>query len=118
MKRELLEKLLDLTKQQAVALEEDNLKEFKKLINRKKGVMKKIDELHLEHPELKAQKEEELLKEIIDLDKKNQEEFNSQLQDAKKNLAKLRSGRQVSDVYTNPYDLSREEGILFDKRNR
>jgi molecular chaperone GrpE (heat shock protein) len=116
VKRELLNQILDLTRKQSLALQQEDIEGFGKMMEQKQVLMEQIDELHIKEPELKKQKEEELLKEIITLDKQNQEEFNRQLQKVKADLTNLRNQRQVSDVYMNPYDRSYEEGILFDKK--
>jgi ribosomal protein L29 len=116
MKKDLLQQILQITREQSVVLQEENMDEFDKLMEQKQVLMNQIDDLHVKEPELKKQKEEELLKEIITLDNQNQEEFNRQLQKVKADLTNLRNQRQVSDVYMNPYDRSYEEGILFDKK--
>lgn len=116
MKKQLLEQLLELTKQQTVALASEEIDGFERLMGQKQEVMDQIDELHRVHPELKAEKHDVVLKEIIDRDQANRAEFDRQYQEVKGKLTKMRQEQRVSHVYNNPYDVSYEEGVFFDKK--
>ncbi|MGL4346185.1 MAG: hypothetical protein ACRCTE_13385 [Cellulosilyticaceae bacterium] len=116
MKKQLLEQLLDLTKKQTVALASEDLETFECLMGQKQEIMDQIDTLHRERPELKLEKHEELLREIVVIDQSNRGEFDRQYQEVKGKLTKLRKEQRVAHVYNNPYDVSYEEGVFFDKK--
>lgn len=116
MKREILLYILELTQLQAETLKEGNIEKWTELSNQRQQKMDELDELHSTKPELESEREEELVREIIILDDKNKEEFQRQFEEVKRHLRKIRSQKQVGNVYSNPYDISHEEGIFFDKR--
>lgn len=116
MKREILLHILKLTQDQSRALDEENIELFGQLMNEKQVAIEKLEALHQAQPETKEQKEEVLLKEIVALDQENNKRFMTQFEDVKKKLGDMRAQKRVNHVYSNPYDLSREEGIFFDKR--
>ena len=123
MKQQLIEKLLELTKEQSKALQEENIEAFGELLNTRQQVMDSITELEATHPEIKQEKHQELVKELIALDAQNVTEYKRQfeevkqkLQDTRREISQMRQRQQVSSVYNNPYDLSQEEGIFFDKK--
>ena len=123
MKQQLIEKLLELTKKQSKALEEENIEAFGKLLSARQEVMDKITELEAARPEVKEEKHEELVKQLIALDTQNASEYKRQFEDVKQKLqdtrgqiSQMRQRQHVSNIYNNPYDLSQEEGIFFDKK--
>lgn len=116
MKRQILEEILRLTKLQKEALVEEDVDKFQELMEEKQVQIDKLDTLHREKPETKLQKEEELLREVVTLDQGNQKEFMRQLEEVKRKLSEMRAKKRVNRVYNNPYDVSQEEGIFFDKR--
>lgn len=123
MKQQLIEKLLELTKKQSKALEEENIEAFGKLLSARQEVMDKITELEAARPEMKEEKHEELVKQLIALDTQNASEYKRQFEDVKQKLqdtrgqiSQMRQRQHVSNIYNNPYDLSQEEGIFFDKK--
>lgn len=116
MKREILLYILELTQLQREALKEGNIEKWRELSDERQQKMDQLDELHREKPEFVFQREEELLREIMRVDHKNTEEFQRQFEEVKRSLRKIRSQKQVGNVYSNPYDISHEEGIFFDKR--
>lgn len=116
MKRELLLQILELTKLQEKALQEEDIELFGKILNDRQILMDKIDNLHKEYPELKLQKEEDVLNDIIFIDNMNNKEFKKKFKEVKNKLNQIRSRKKVNNAYNNPYDKSQGEGIFFDKR--
>lgn len=116
MKRQLLQHILELTKQQTIALEKEDIEQFEGLMAKKQEEIDKIEALHRAEPTYRAQKEEDLLIEIVNVDKANSIEFTRQFEEVQKKLRQIRSQKKVGNVYSNPYDISREEGVFFDKK--
>lgn len=123
MKEELLKDILEITKMQKEALEKEDIEAFEAFLVQKQSKIDALEELHRLHPKTKEEKHEDLLKVIISLDQQNKVEFERQLEEVKANLKKtrdqmshLRQRQYVNHVYTNPYDVSSEEGIFYDKR--
>lgn len=123
MKERLLKDILDITRVQKEALEKSDLEEFEGLLAQKQTKIDDIDRLHKEQPATKEEKYEDLLKEIISLDEANKIEFERQFEEVKRNLQNtrdemnnLRQRQYVNNIYNNPYDISNEEGIFYDKR--
>lgn len=123
MKEILLKDILEITKAQKEALEKSDLEKFEELLTQKQIKIDAIDKLHKEQPGTKEEKYEDLLKEIISLDGANKIEFERQFEEVKRNLQNtrdemnnLRQRQYVNNIYNNPYDISDEEGIFYDKR--
>lgn len=123
MKEILLKDILEITRAQKEALEKSDLEKFEELLTQKQVKIDAIDKLHKEQPGTKEEKHEDLLKEIISLDGANKIEFERQFEEVKKNLQNtrdemnnLRQRQYVNNIYNNPYDISDEEGIFYDKR--
>lgn len=116
MKRHLLEQLLVLTDQQTSALKKKDLHKFEELMAKKQRIMDEVDKLHIQNPETKLDKCEDLVEKTIKLDQKNRQEFNRQYEEVKGKLSKMRKEQRVAQVYNNPYDISYEEGVFFDKK--
>lgn len=123
MKERLLKDILEITRAQKEALEKSDLEEFEGLLTQKQVKIDAIDKLHKEQPGTKEETYEDLLKEIIRLDGSNKMEFERQFEEVKRNLQNtrdemnnLRQRQYVNNIYNNPYDISDEEGIFYDKR--
>lgn len=116
MKKQLLEQLLALVKEQGIALSNEDMERFEELMNQKQVIMNEMDVLHRAHPELQAEKHEDLLRVLIACDQENRQEFDRQFAQVKGKLSKMRNEQRVSQVYSNPYDISQEEGVFFDKK--
>ncbi|MGL4343719.1 MAG: hypothetical protein ACRCTE_00835 [Cellulosilyticaceae bacterium] len=116
MKRQLLEQLLSLTKEQTCALVGEDMAEFEALMAQKQVIMDQMDTLHRERPEIRREQCPELIGELVALDHQNRLEFDRQYQEAKEKLSKMRKEQRVAHVYNNPYDISHEEGVFFDKK--
>ena len=61
-------------------------------------------------------KKQELLKMIKVLDDENRNSFDHQLQEVKDKLRQVRLTQKRGVAYNNPYDISYEEGIFFEKK--
>ncbi|MGL4738688.1 MAG: hypothetical protein ACRCW2_14645 [Cellulosilyticaceae bacterium] len=116
MKKQLLEELLVLTKEQTSALVSEDMVQFEVLMQQKQVLMDQLDTLQREQPELRAEQYTDLLGELIALDRQNRLEFDRQYVEAKGKLNKMRKEQRVAHVYNNPYDISQEEGVFFDKK--
>lgn len=116
MKKEILEEILRLTRLQEEALGEENVEKFQALMADKQVQIDKLEALHHTHPELKEEKEEVLLRQIVTLDQANREKFMKLYEEVKSKLNDIRAKKRVNHIYNNPYDVSQEEGIFFDKR--
>lgn len=116
MRRELLEKLLELTKRQEQSIMQSEIDEAINLLEEKQRVMDEIDELNKrEHKEL-SDEEKAILASIQELDEKNRKQFNLELENTKEELRKMRQFKQRDDYYTNPYSQTQEEGLFIDKK--
>ena len=118
MKRALLQELLELTKTQKELLEKEEVDRFIELIQHRQDILDKLQELYIKNPELKEQDDSDLLDELKKVDNENREEFEGQFEEVKRKLRETRLMRKNEIQYSNPYDISREEGVFFDKRNR
>ena len=116
MRRELLEKLLELTKRQEQSIMQSEIDEVINLLEEKQRVMDEIDELNKrEHKEL-SDEDKAILASIQELDEKNRKQFNLELENTKEELRKMRQFKQRDDYYTNPYSQTQEEGLFIDKK--
>lgn len=118
MKKSLIIKLIELTKLQTLALEKENVDEFLELIDKRQEVLNQIQQLQEENPQLKEQHEESLVRELMEIDHKNRVEFEKQFEAVKGKLREIRQMKKREEQYSNPYDISREEGVFFDKKER
>ena len=117
MKRELLEKLIEITKKQQVLLEQEEVESYIELLDERQNILEQLNELYIKHPELKQQNDADLLDELKRLDEENKVEFERQFEETKRKLREVRMMKKNETQYTNPYSVAREEGVYFDKRN-
>ena len=117
MKRELLKKLIEITKKQQVLLEQEEVESYIELLDERQNVLEQLNKLYIKHPELKQQDDADLLDELKRLDGENKVEFERQFEDTKRKLREVRIMKKNETQYTNPYSIVREEGVYFDKRN-
>lgn len=118
MKKELLMELVDLTKQQTTALQEENIDEFISLLDQRQEVLDKLEVLKNEYPEIQNEHCEEILEKLKKIDNENRKEFEKQFNDVKSKLKEIRIMKNSEEHYTKKYDISWEEGVFFDKRER
>lgn len=116
MKKELINEILRLTKLQGVALEEDNTNQFTSLLEKKQICIDNINEIINNNSGVFDDEEREMLRKIAEIDEKNRKEFDKQLEAVKLQLRKIRSLKKRDNIYSNPYDVSFEEGIFIDKK--
>ena len=117
-KKEYIIELVRLTNLQAQALEKEEIEEFNRLIDERGKILDLIQELYKENPEAKKQSEDELMQELKTLDAKNRVEFERQFEEVKDKLCKVRQMKKREEHYNNPYDISAEEGMFFDRKER
>lgn len=118
MKRDLIKQLIELTKQQSIALQAEDVDKFIELLNERQFVLDKINSLYEENPQLREQHEADLVEELMATDERNKIEFERQYDIVKEKLREIRMMKRNEGSYSDPYSISREEGVLFDKRNR
>ncbi len=116
MKHQILEQLLALTKQQQQALAQDDMDTFEALLTKRQVHIDTLEQLHLEHPETKEQKETALLQELVSLEEANKKVFNEKFEEVKQKLNQIREQKKVNSLYTNVYARSQEQGIFFDQK--
>ncbi len=117
-KKQLIEQLVEITKMQQMVLEEENVDEFIRLLDKREEVIEQIQALHEANPETKDQHEEALVSQLKEIDEKNRVEFERQFEEVKKKLREVRTMKKREEHYANPYDVSWEEGVFFDKKER
>lgn len=116
MRKELLEKILQMTKRQEQSLDILEIDEFINLLEEKQKVMNEIDEINEYEPQELTSEERNILMSIKELDEKNKKCFNLELENTKEELRKMRQFKQRDDYYTNPYSQTQEEGLFIDKK--
>nr|WP_302599116.1 hypothetical protein [uncultured Cellulosilyticum sp.] len=117
-KRALIEQLIEITKLQTIALEKEDIDEYNRLLDERQVALDKIQVLHEVQPETKEQHEEELVTQLKAIDAQNRVEFEKQFEEVKKKLREVRAMKKREEHYNNPYDISWEEGVFFDKKER
>lgn len=113
MKKQWLMEILELTKLQTTALENEEIDNFEKLMQKKQTYMDQID--RGKFGELDNEEREILLK-ITEIDNTNRKEFDNQLEKTKQKLCKIRTLKKRDNVYTNTYNTAWEEGMFIDKK--
>lgn len=114
----LIQQLIKLTSMQSDALKEEDVETFISLLEDREAILAEIKVLGEKEPHEKNLAEEKLIADLIALDNENRIEFERQHNEVKNKLKEVRMMRQRENNYSNPYNVAREEGILFDKRNR
>ena len=115
----LLKLILENTQAQTHAIKDDKLEALETLITQREEVMSQVDELDKKMAITTSKGSKELLKQIITVDNSNQGLMKKGLQDVgkevdlvKKELRKLRIGRQQGASYGEEYGIYREEGVF------
>ena len=120
-KKECILELIRLTKLQSKALEIQDIELFIDLLDQRKNVLDIVEGIpqHLVLLEGEEEKEErEMMKELISLDNANKDKLGKDMEEVKEELRKIRQHKRTSDNYNNYYNISQEEGLFFDKRER
>lgn len=113
MKKQCLMEILELTKLQTTALENEEIDNFEELMQKKQTYMDQIDKGKF--GELDNEEREIVLK-ITEIDNTNRKEFDKQLEKTKQQLCKIRTLKKRDNVYTNTYNTAWEEGMFIDKK--
>lgn len=120
-KKECILELIRLTKLQTKSLEMDDLELFITILEQRKDVLDIVEGIP-QHmvllPPEEEKEERELLKELIKLDNENKAKLGNSMEEVKEELRKIRQHKKTSDNYNKRYDISQEEGMFFDKRER
>jgi hypothetical protein len=116
VKKALINEILNLTKLQGVALEDDAIDEFASLIEKRQVCMDKIDEIINLDASVLDDEDKQILLQATEVDQKNKKEFERQFEDVKIQLRKIRDLKKRDTIYSNPYDTSVEEGVFIDKK--
>ncbi len=117
-KKECILELIRLTKLQTEALERDDIDLFTSILDQRQEVLNIASGIPKHEDVLLIEEEEALKRELIELDNANKIKLNSSMEEVKGELRKIRQHKKTSDNYNNPYDVSQEEGMFFDKRER
>ncbi len=104
--------LLEYTKLQSSALQNNNMDEFLKLIEKRQILMDEIDT----YKEAYTEKETSILNEIIYIEGENNMLFVALYNETKDILKNIRKHRKLHKAYM-PYKEQLEEGIFYDKRS-
>jgi len=126
----LLKSILENTRAQTQAIEDDELELLETLITRREGIIRQVDKLDQEMARTTpgTSKEptgpiKELLRQIITIDDANQELMEKSVQDmgkeveaVKEELRTIRERRRQGESYVPEYGDYREEGVFFDTR--
>lgn len=116
MKMALLLRVLEITKLQGSALRSEDIDKWSELLGERQNDIDELEAINKGNKTVYSTEERQLLEQIIEIDKLNRQEFDRQYEEVQQNLKKIRSQKKVGNVYSNPYDISQEEGIFFDKR--
>lgn len=112
-KKKLLILLLDYTKMQTNALENDNFEEFLKIIQERQIIIDQLNTLG----EKITQEEREILVDIAKIDQENQRIFKIKFEETKEILRNVREQKKLHRTYAS-YEEHMEEGFFYDKRSK
>lgn len=130
-KQRLLNLILENTRAQTRAIEDDELELLESLITKREGIMRQVDELDGERAIITTSRTSKepvapiraLLKEIITIDNANQDLMKKSVKDmeeevaaVKEELRDIRERRRQGESYVPEYGNYIEEGVFFDKR--
>lgn len=118
--------MLENTKAQTKAIEDDSLDELEKLINKREKIMGEVDELDRQASLDEVSEDgsiKDLLAQIIEIDNKNKSLIESEFSDSeaeltslREELRKMREGRRQGENYGHEYGSYKEEGVFFDTK--
>lgn len=116
MEKTFIKELLRLTKLQKEALDQENTDEFAKLIEKKQVCIDQINKITNGAVSALDDREKAILLETAEVDKQNRVAFAAQFEEVKLQLRKIRELKKRDTLYSNPYDVSSEEGLFIDKK--
>lgn len=114
MKKIYLGQLLEITRQQQVALQENAYEQYIKLLYERGPLIKELEELLKKDP--LTVEERDTLIEIKRIDDENNAEYHRQYAYTKEMLKKLNDLKPKNMQYVNPYDML-ATGLNFDKHD-
>ena len=106
MRRELLNKLFDITEQQKEVISQDEVEKYIELLEERQKIIDQIDAINIEKPAELNDDEREILLKIKEIDDRNYEQ-----------LKQVRVNKNKTNYYVNSYNVVQEEGLFIDKRN-
>ena len=109
------ERVLEITKMQTKALEEENIDEFNILMDERQKLIDEINEV-MDLP--LNNKQEAIIKEVQLFDMKHKEVINKLLLQLQEEARKFRMQRNSVMSYEIGYNLFQEGGYYFDKKER
>ena len=120
-KKECILELIRLTKLQTKALEMGDVELFIDILEQRKDILDIVEGIpqHLVLLPPEEEKEErDMIRELMELDNVNKSKLGSSMEEVKEELRRIRQHKKTSDNYNKHYDISQEEGMFFDKRER
>ena len=118
MEEKLYIQLLEITYLQGSALTEDNIDEFEELLIKRQVIIDVIKDLYKEEVGERSEKIKEVIAELKTVEQENIKLFKQSYEKVKLDLKSLREYNRQGIQYANAYDMPRDEGIFFDKRER
>lgn len=116
MRKHYLEQALALTMEQTRALQYRDLEMFSKAVNEKQEIINALEQIKLETTTPLSEEEKDIVKKIAEIDESNIKEYHLQFDQTKAEIRRFRQLKRRDHYYNNGYDISREEGIFFDKK--
>ncbi len=115
-KEALMGQILENTHAQTQAIKRDQLDKLANLIEERSRLMKQVDALTSKLAESTGKSTDQVLTEIIAVDQANQALMKKEFEQVKKELRKIRIGKQQGVNYGEEYGLYKEEGVFFDTK--
>lgn len=118
MEEKLYTQLLEITYLQRSALKEDNIDRFEELLKERQSIIDAIKDLHKAEIRERSEKIKGIIVDLKVVEQENIKIFKQSYEKVKLDLKNLREYNRQGMQYANAYDMSRDEGIFFDKRER
>lgn len=116
MRKAYLEEVLTLTKKQGELLSYNDLKGFEEALNAKQLIIQKLEALKQQENSPITEEEREILLQIQEIDVKNRQAYDKELDSVKAELKRMRMLRAREEYFNTPYTTAMEEGMFLDKR--
>ncbi len=116
MRKELYKQILEISIKQSMALKENDVEMLQQLLNEKQIIIDKINDINSKNYIELDEEEKDILNKTKEVADQNDIEFMKQYEEAKEKVRDIRSNKKREQAYSNPYSLSSEEGVFFDKR--
>ena len=115
MRKEYLQRLLDMTRKQKVLLEVEDYEEFIRVLDERQEYIDAIEKYNKENDAPLSEEELEILKKLIAQDKANHTEYNRQMLEAQTKLKQLNQNQNREDKYFSAY-ATYAQGRYFDHK--